>query len=162
MVQVTNFDELLEHSYIQTQRNTEEMDRFAYLGEYIFGFDLDDPDMSGEFAKFAVLMCEAINGGSEALRGFHQSSRRRYHWFLAMTQMPFFIDRIECGTSIRYPWWDQGHRNEFFTLQSCGLYFDEDQWDDQKFTLNQWKAFIAAVVKFGRKELHPENLELLR
>ena len=61
-----------------------------------------------------------------------------------MCNMPFFANRLDWGTSIRGAWWND------CTFQTCGLWNGYDQMLEQiKFTSEEWKRFINAVIEFA-------------
>lgn len=139
-----DFLKLLEHSY-NFEREINECppeSRLEFLSESIFDFTTYASDKSELFARKAVEVCAAINGR----KTFEYIENDDNHtWYLLMCNMPFFADKLEWGTSIRGVWWD--FEIEF---QSFGLWVGEDQHSEtMKFTQEEWKRFIAAVIEFS-------------
>lgn len=140
------YSDLLEFSF-ETERTFSEgdIDRSFFLAEEVFGFTLYDSHMSRVFADAAIDAAEAINKGDtrEVREG------PRHIVFLCMVNMPFFMERIDWGVSIRNPWW--GHREEF-SLRCTSLYnTDRKQILDIRFSRNEWVEFIEALISFHRK-----------
>jgi hypothetical protein len=154
-----NYAKLLQDGYAECKRwdssrnDGDEMSRYEYLCDNIFQIDTYDSELSNEFGRMAVEVCEAINNGTTFDYIKDDANRR---WYTIMCNLPFFADRITWGTSIRGAFWATGYENGDPTMQivysSCGLFDGEDQVTDFTFTLEQWHEFIAAVVAFGRGE----------
>jgi len=148
---------LLEHSYTMTAETVEcrPETRLEYLGDHIFDFTTYDGEMSSQFALKAVEVCAAINDGTTF---DYIKDAENYRWFLLMCNMPFFSDKLEWGMSIRGAWWGAmpGEQIEF---QSCGLWMGDEQLTDTlKFSADEWKKFIAAVVDFAEVEMTPNAI----
>lgn len=66
-----------------------------------------------------------------------------------MTEMPFFKNKLEWGTSVRGAWWDdyKGIELEFTGL---GCLFDGDEQITEALKLDrfQWDAFVNAMYGF--------------
>ena len=57
---------------------------------------------------------------------------------------PFFIGKIEWGSSIRGAWWIYGAKE----IQSSGLWEGDDQLSKIVFESEKdWKMFISAVIR---------------
>lgn len=143
--------ELLEHSFEMEMADTgyecPQKTRLAYLSEHIFSFTTYDSEKDELFGRKAIEICEAINEG----RTFDFiKDTDNYTWFLVMCNMPFFADRLEWGTSIRGAWWSAcDHRK--IELSSCGLWVGDEQLIDAlKFSADEWKKFISALIEFSR------------
>lgn len=139
-----DFIDILNHSF-EMERYLEcgTESRLAYLSDYIFDFTTYDSEMSEMFATKAVEVCDAI---SNAKTFDYIANTENYKWFLLMCNMPFFAQRLNCGTSIRGAWWDsREHR-----LSSCGIWNGFEQEVELRFRdVNEWKRFIAAIVAFA-------------
>lgn len=140
---------MLEHSY-ERERETAYVPpepRLEYLGEYIFDFTTYDSDMSAEFARKAVEVCNAINTRTTF---DYIADAANYRWFLLMCNMPFFADRLDWGTSIRGAFWKYGPIEH----QCYGLWDGDKQLaDPMKYTTEQWAEFCLAVVEFADPEM---------
>ena len=66
-----------------------------------------------------------------------------------MVNMPFFMPRLNWGGSIRGAWWD--HKQP--ALNSCGLWVEQEQQTELAFTLEEWEAFMRAVIAFAEPEM---------
>lgn len=140
-----DYKALLENSlHIEARFNEEESpSRLAYLSEHIFDFTTDDDEMSELFATKALEVCRAIT-----LRTTFEYIKNQddYLWFLLMCNMPFFSQRIDCGTSIRGSFWSSGLN---FELKSCGLWVGQDQLPQPlRFGDETWNDFILAMIEF--------------
>lgn len=152
-----DYKELLEHSYKVTLESYEcgPGSRLEYLSEHIFGFITYDSEMAVLFARKAVEVCAAIN--NRLTFDYILKSKNDYCWFLLMCNMPFFAERIEWGCSIRDAWWGSksGKPIEF---QSCGLWVGDEQLHETiKFSDEDWKIFIAALMGFAEEEMKPNR-----
>lgn len=137
--------ELLNNSYKTTREFDECPTRLEYLSDYIFDFTTYDAEISELFAKKAIEVCEAINNRAtfEYIKDLEN-----YKWFLIMCNMPFFIKRLDWGTSIRGAWWEKD-----IEINSCGLWLGDEQITESiKFTTKDWELFISAIVEFARSE----------
>ena len=72
--------------------------------------------------------------------------------YLLMVNMPFFKDKLEWGGSIRGAWWDL-HGDKEFTIESCGLWYNNEQILSLRFNKEQWSEFIIAMHLFSANDL---------
>ena len=90
-----------------------------------------------------VEVCKSI---TEKTTGAYISTDDGRMWFLLMVNMPFLADRLDWGTSVRYPWW----RLDGQTMDTCGLVREDgEQETDWVFTQPEWDGFVMAIVKFS-------------
>ena len=148
--------ELLEHSFELERADTgcgcPPESRLAFLSESIFDFTTYDSEKDEFFGRKAVEVCTAINDGKTF--DFIKDADN-YTWFLVMCNMPFFSERLEWGTSIRGAWW-AGRPGKQIEFDSCGLWIGDEQLiDTLKFSADEWKRFIAAVIEFAHGEMKP-------
>ena len=123
--------------------------RLEYLADNVFDFTTYEGEYSELFAKKALEVCAAISDG-KTFEYIKEPEGRL--WYLLMVNMPFFADKLEWGTSIRGAWWDEPPRKKI-EFSSCGLFLGGKQLHEtMKFTRDQWREFIAAVVAFGVEE----------
>lgn len=142
-----NYLTLLQNSY-ETHRQTVECppeSRLEFLADVVFQFTTYDGAMSVEFAARAVQVCTAIT--ERATFSFIEDPEC-YRWFLLMINMPFFVGRLDWGTSIRGAWW--GHNDT--SLESCGLWSGSEQVIKLEFSRAEWMSFIHAVIEFAAEE----------
>lgn len=138
--------ELLERSFKIEREEDLELDRFEYLSEYVFQFTTYDGEMSNLFGKKALEVCLVI---SNKKTFEYQDDKENYKWYLIMVNMPFFLDKLEWGTSVRGAWWD--HKE--FKLSSYAFYDErKEQIPILKFSEVQWKLFVNAMEEFVKKE----------
>ena len=144
-----NYLDLLEHSYeiVGGISDCPPINRLDYLGEYIFDFTTYDPEMSVLFARKAVEVCAAITNRQTFE---YIKDPINYKWFLLMCNLPFFVKRLEWGSSIRGAWWSVQPGGRPFELDTCGLWIGGDQMADTiRFTKDEWEEFIRAVIQFA-------------
>lgn len=149
-----DYKQLLEQSYTMTTETVEcrPETRLEYLGGYVFDFTTYDSEMSSQFARKAVEVCAAVNDGTTF---DYIKDAENYRWYLLMCNIPFFADKLDWGTSIRGAWWD-ARPEEQIKFQSCGLWLGDKQlYEPMKFSTDEWKKFIAAVVDFAAVEMKP-------
>lgn len=153
--------QLLEHSFEMERADTgcgcPPETRLAYLSESIFDFTTYDSEKDEFFGRKAVEVCAAINDGTTF---DYIKDAENYTWFLVMCNMPFFWPKLDWGTSIRGAWWG-ARPGKPIELCSCGLWTGNEQLIDAlKFSTDEWKRFIAAVVEFAHGEMKPNGGEL--
>lgn len=144
---------LLEHSFSMESQTSEGRDqsRLGYLAQHIFDFTTYESEADELFARKAVEVCAAITDGKTF--DYIANPQGRI-WYLLMVNMPFFMPRLEWGTSIRGAWWD----HEQPLLDSCGLWVGQEQQTEWTFSGEQWKAFMRAVVAFAEPEMQADSL----
>lgn len=140
---MTDYAALLHHSYEHARNGDNPPEsRHEFLADHVFDFTTYDGAMSAEFAQRAVQVCEAITDGETFA---YIADEERYRWFLLMCNMPFFVGRLDWGTSIRGAFWEHGST----TLESCGLWAGDQQVLKLEFSRAEWMEFIRAVVAFA-------------
>ncbi len=136
-----SYQKALEHQFDREHPKT----KLAYLADEIFDFTTYDDSMSELFAAKAIEVCVAI---SDQRTFEYIATEEGNLWYLLMVNMPFFVDKIEWGTSIRGAWWDIP---EDLNLESCGLYTGNDeQILTLPLTADDWKSFVAAMSEFSQ------------
>lgn len=135
--------EMLEHSFRKMREfSDDEMSRLEFIADYVFKFTTYDSEMSELFVVKALEVCAAI---SEQRTFDYIKDAENYRWFLLMVNMPFFVGRLDWGTSIRGAWWV----DEDQSLESCGIWRGEEQALLLRFTKEEWLRFIAALCEFS-------------
>ncbi|MGB3290950.1 MAG: hypothetical protein WBA83_16885 [Burkholderiaceae bacterium] len=140
---------LLEHSFATECDGSErgEMSRLEFLSLNIFNFTTYDSDMDELFARKAIEVCEAITDKTTL---DYIKSARNYEWYLVMCNMPFFVGRLDWGTSIRGAWWSvEGDRE---LIRSCGLWDGDRQLTELCVSFEDWPRFIRAIIGFAAPE----------
>jgi len=146
--------ELIEHSYaVEAEEGGEKYSRLEYLGEHIFDFTTYDTTMMELFAKMAVEVCDAITNRTTF---DYIKDDDKYLWYLLMCNMPFFMSRLEWGSSMRGAWWNG--ENGAIEISSCGLWYGyEQKLEPMRFSRKEWDAFIRAVVVFSGGETQKKH-----
>jgi len=148
------FLRMLEEGYEATSRNMEaKISRLEFLGDYIFDFTTYDGEITELFATKALEVCAAITEGKTFE---YIKDPDRYRWYLLMCNMPFFVGRLDWGTSIRGAWWNPEQPD----LDTSGLWLEGKQLSRPlRFAFGDWGKFMQAVNKFsGRPLVTPSNL----
>jgi len=97
-----NFIEILEKEYQEQKEYNECLgSRLDFIGETIFNFTMYDGDAS---ERFALKMIEVIE--SLINRTTFEYQKENYDNYLTMVNMPFLVDKLEWGGSIRGAWLD--------------------------------------------------------
>jgi hypothetical protein len=136
---------MMEDGFVETNKfgRGDPATQLEYLSDYIFKFETYDSTYSELFAKKALEVCAAI---SDRKTFEYIEEPNNELWYLLMCNMPFFVDKIECGTSIRSSWW----QHEDIEFSSCGLWDGARQMSDtMTFTSEQWREFISAARAFA-------------
>ena len=135
-----NYLKLLEESYEENSNfDNEEETRYSYLSSYIFDFTTYDSNVDKLFVTTALEVCEAVSTRTTFDYIKEQSG---YEKFITMCNMPFFINKLEWGTSIRGAWWDKNK----YILESCGIWIDGEQ--RIYLEIEDWISFIEAMKQF--------------
>lgn len=141
-----HFRRMLEEGFAETRTWNEAppYSRLMFLGDFIFNFTTYDDEASALFASKALEVCAAIN---DRKTFEYITDSENYRWYLWLCNTPFFANRLDWGTSIRGAWWNFGDTE----YTSCGLWLDgQQECGTLKFTSDQWRAFIAAMLEFGK------------
>jgi hypothetical protein len=127
---------------------TRESSRLEYLSENIFNFTTYETEYAELFAQKALEVCSVISENSNFK---YIDNPEGNLWYLLMVNMPFFIDKLDWGCSIRGAWWaEPSHKNNKIEFSSCGLFLDGKQIDETlEFTRDEWQEFIGVVITFG-------------
>jgi len=139
MKDIKFYTNLLDESY--QRRRGLDTSKKEFLSEEIFNFTTYDGFVSEILATKALEVCKAINRRTTFE---YIKDEANYVSYILMCNTPFFSERIEWGCSIRGAWWDHD-----ITLESCGLYENDEQLLKVDFTKEEWEQFIEALLKFG-------------
>lgn len=144
--------ELLRHSYDVSQSfPCPPSSRHEFLSGHVFNFTTYDSDLDELFARKAVEVCEAINNRTTYQYIENDDNRM---WFTLMCNMPFFVDKITWGTSIRGAFWSGYPMEERpIVLDNHGLYMNGRPLETMEFSVAEWKEFIAAMIIFARESV---------
>jgi len=152
---------MLEDGYLFFRKihQAEEYSRLEYLSDYIFDFSVYDSEIAESFAFHALQVCHAIN--TRTTFKFIEDPDN-YRWYLLMCNMPFFMNKISWGTSIRGAFWQgpfEFERGETVNIKPdlSGLFDGKEQLLGMEFTLEEWDDFIKALVEFGARWLYRES-----
>jgi hypothetical protein len=109
------FKNILDENFEkQSEMGLEFDSKLEYLGNIIFDFITYDGDMDVVFAEkmIPVLSCIVNKKTFE----YQAESNDNYLNYLMMVNLPFLIDKLEWGTSIRGAWFDSSKEYEI----DCG------------------------------------------
>jgi len=97
-----NFIEILEKEYQEEKEYNECLgSRLDFIGETIFNFTMYDGDASERFALKMIEVIECIIN-----RTTFEYQKENYDNYLTMVNMPFLVDKLDWGGSIRGAWLD--------------------------------------------------------
>ena len=97
-----NFIEILEKEYQEQKEYNECLSsRLDFIGETIFNFTMYDGDASERFALKMIEVIESIIN-----RTTFEYQKENYDNYLTMVNMPFLVDKLDWGGSIRGAWLD--------------------------------------------------------
>lgn len=137
-----NYKQLIEDSFKEELNSDDDLTKLQYLARNIFEFTTYDSAMDELFATKALEVSQAINEGKTFE---YIKDSENYRWYIQMCNMGFFNSRLDWGTSIRGAWW-----NYHIVLESCGLWQGDKQLLKLKFTQDEWKEFIKAIIEFAQ------------
>jgi len=134
-----NIIEIITHSYAISENDT----KLDFISDHIFNFITYDSSIGEGMAINALEVAVAINNGHTFE---YIKSKEKYKNYITMINFPFFLSKIEWGTSVRSAWWTYGP----VKLESCGIYVSGEQETDLIFTQNEWIAFINELNHFSK------------
>ena len=115
MSNMKDFKKILDENFKEQSEMGVKFDsKFEYLGNVIFDFTTYDGDVDAVFAEkmIPVLSCIVNKKTFE----YHKESNDNYLNYLMMVNLPFLVNKLEWGTSIRGAWFDLGKEYEI----DCG------------------------------------------
>jgi hypothetical protein len=137
-----HFRQMLEEGYL-VESSGGIMSRLEYLSDYIFDFTTYDSGLSVEMARQAIATCKAINDRSTF---DYIADPIQYRSFIYNCNLPFFISKLDWGTSIRFPWWDSE-----IVFHSVGLWLNGEQiYYNLYFKDDEWKAAVRDMLEFSQ------------
>ena len=113
--------------------------RLQYLSDEIFDFVTYDSEMAELFSKKAVEVCKAIT--ERKTFEYIEDNQENLIWYLMMCNTPFFLERIEWGTSVRGAWW-------------VGSTFQEVEYES-----DEWERFVEAIIEFANTNSNQDERE---
>lgn len=135
---------LLNESYAEVKDLAEhDLSKLEFIGQNVFDFTTYD-DTTMEYLTIKALeVCIAIT--AKETFDYIKKSKAHHVWYITMCNMPFFMPKLNWGSSIRGAWWDQGG---VFTIKSRGLYENGKQVFELRFTGDEWEEFMYALMTF--------------
>jgi len=98
------FIEILDRNYKeQAEMGIELESKMEYLGSVVFDFTTYDGAIDVLFAEKMIPVLKCILNGKTFE---YQENKEQYINYLMMVNMPFLVDKLEWGTSIRGAWFD--------------------------------------------------------
>lgn len=139
----TDYLSLLDKSYQDIKENLGDpaITRLEYLADNIFEFTTYENTYSTMFTRRALDVCEAITNKTTL---DYIGDEDNEMWYYLMVNIPFFVNKINWGTSIRGAFWD---------LDESGFYKEGKQFRGMFFSsMDDWDKFIVAIIKFSHKK----------
>jgi len=127
-------DDYTEFFYSNPKYEDYPSSRIEYIAEIVFGFETYESEVKALLCEKALEVCEAI---TKRKTFEYIATEEGNKWYLILTQMPFFQNKIEWGCSIRGAWWD--HSVDFFVVD-VDLIIPRDDWDE----------FILDLIEFSK------------
>lgn len=136
--------EMLEESYEEYKKWEHENfhTKLNFLADGVFGITTYENSIECEMAQEFLQVCEAISNNTTF---DFISTEEDCNIYLRTINYPFFIDRIEWGSSIRGAWWENG----ITKIESCHLFSNGDQIIGEDFNM---KDLTHAMLKFIGEE----------
>ena len=125
--------------------------KLEYLGSYIFDFTTYESLVISEMTIKAIEVCNAIT--NKKTFDYIKDAKNNL-WYLIMVNMPFFVDKLSWGCSIRGAWWDihDFKNGGKFKINSCGLFDGENQIIEIELNYKQWHEFLEAINIFIKED----------
>ena len=136
--------EMLEESYEEYKQWEHENfhTKLNFLADAIFGITTYENSIARSMAQEFLQVCEAISNNTTF---DFISSGEGCNIYLRTINYPFFMDRIEWGSSIRGAWWG----NTTTKIKSCHLFKEGDQLMDETFNI---KDLTYTMLKFVEED----------
>lgn len=138
-----NYKEKLEHDYLLQKSYHDGIYTVEeYLSEYIFNYTTYDSTIDEQIVFRSCVIIDAILRGTTVK--LIDDEADWYLWYIIIVNMPFFVDKIEWGTSFRGAWF-QFHRGTAF----------DGVFENAVFDTEDLKNCMKAIVDFytEQKEL---------
>lgn len=130
------FIKALDEDYKEDlQREYPPKNKLQYLGESVFDFTTYDGDMD---ELFASIMIEVIDCILQRKTFEYISDAAKNIQYLLMVNMPFMVDKLDWGGSIRGAWFDDNHTCEIF----YGLSIESGELTEFMTQLIEWVGII--------------------
>lgn len=97
---VSNYLSKLNGSFIHYDG---ELSKSEFLSSFVFDFVTYEEKFTELFVAKALEVCDAVSQGKTF---DYIADEERRQWYLLMVNMPFFVDRLSWGSSIRGAWWE--------------------------------------------------------
>ena len=121
-----NYKDLLERDYLlQKSYHEHEYTVEDYLSEYIFNYTTYDSELDNQLVFRSCVVIDAILRG-ETFKLIEDKSQDWYLWYIVIVNMPFFVDKLEWGTSVRGAWFHFHSDTEFNGVLKNKVFDDED------------------------------------
>lgn len=109
------FTKKLDENYkFQKEFNDQSINKLEYLGNTIFDFTTYDSAIDALLAEKMLPVLKSIV--DRTTFEYQECSEEQYLNYLLMVNMPFLVDKLEWGTSIRGAWLDEFQEYEI----DCG------------------------------------------
>lgn len=159
-----SFLDLLEHSYAHNQESYSKGDaqrynsRLDFVGGGLLEFTTYCPEICEEMTRRALPVIRRINNADNPPSNWVDDFEQ-HTWHIVMCNLPFFANRINWGTSIRFPWWDlDRYSDKPVTYCVAELYIGKKQLCcNLIFTKEEWKEYMQAVLDFCAPEINFDN-----
>jgi hypothetical protein len=148
-VMVEDFVELFEWS---KKTNDDDLDQLSSKAEYLMSlidFHTYDAGLDAFFMDKITEVLEALL--NRTTFDFIGKSHDNNKWYTIVLHLPFFIDGVNWGTSIRGAWLDTDHRTGVVKIDTTKVMVGEKQVLKFELDCDRWKAFCQAMIDFYRK-----------
>lgn len=130
----------INEQYQQYYQGEERPSKYDFLAE-IFDICTDDSGEGSAQEYIVTKMIQVIQCiAKKETYEYHQKSHKNYLNYLTMVNMPFLINKIEFGTSIRGCWFSLPLRKDTMEIQNILITGDKE--------LNE---FMLDLVEFAKK-----------
>ena len=121
-----NYKDILERDYL-LKKSYHEHDYTVedYLSEYVLNYTTYDSELDNQLVFRSCVVIDAILRG-ETFKLIEDKSQDWYLWYIVIVNMPFFVDKLEWGTSVRGAWFHFHRDTEFNGVLENKVFDDED------------------------------------
>lgn len=137
----------LDRLYQQVRQNhgSPPGNKLQFLGDTIFDFTTYDSDID---EVLATRMIEVLDAILNRYTHEYQKDESKYLNYLIMVNMPFLVDKLNWGTSIRGAWLDSGRRNDYIIHTG----FTMDGSDKLSVPAADIEIFAKELIEWSKQE----------
>lgn len=139
----TKYSQILDEAYAESKGyECSPSTKMEFVGDTIFDFVTYSGEMDKLFASRMIEVIECILSGNQF--EYQAISDENYVNYITMVNMPFLIDKLDWGTSIRGAWFDEYCVDKSpYEIGTIGIIVPK----------NEIKIFLTDLIKWCNNDL---------